>query len=147
LLLRHGSQLPSLDGNSSLNRSSGGESPAASAISLILDGSDSVALSPINTVGDGGESVEVNDASWDSFNSDRLVSHLLSLELLPSHVSKLIDSQGPGLSSHIVIDNHVVVGLECAVSCSILSSGIGLAVRNLELGELIQVLIVRDGYS
>ena len=148
LLFREGGELSGLEGDSSFNRSGGGERPARSALSLVLDGGHGVVLSPVNVVRDGDQSIHVQSDSGDGrVDSDGLESSLLGLEFSKGQVSEFVDSQSPGASFSVVLGDHVVVGLEDVVSVGILGSGVRLVVGNLELGEFLEVFLFRDTVS
>jgi hypothetical protein len=145
LLLRERNKLSSLEGMSSFNGSSGGERPARSTLSLVLDGGNSVVISPVDGIRNSDQSVHVQGNSGNgSINSRELQSSLLGLEFSKGHISEFVDIQSPRSLLSIVVGDQVVVGLEDVVSMSIFSSRVALVVGDLELGELVLVFLLRD---
>ena len=137
LLLREGGEDSGLLEVSSLERSSGGEGPARSALTLVLDSSDGALVSPVNGVGSGEVLVG-------------LVNGGLGLEL--SLVSEQLSVLLNGPVAHVIVGNLVlsklvegndelVVSLELLVSGEVLLlGGVSSVVSGDELDELVFVL-------
>jgi hypothetical protein len=129
LLLRERQELSSVDEDVSFSRSSGGEGPARSALSLVLDWGDGSGGFPIDRGWEGRE-VElqlIGDVDR-SLLLGTVSSGITSGELISSEVSELVDTHGPGESLGVVGIDLGDVGGEDGTSGGSLLLGVGLSV-------------------
>jgi len=124
LLLGEGDEASLGDEPSSFHGTGGGERPARTALSLVLDGGDGTLGDPVDRSGQD-DVVSVGEVSRaGEIASDGLVAGE-GLELLSAHVGKLVDSHGPGSSLG-------VVGVD----------GVDILLEDVESGEEIVVVVL-----
>jgi hypothetical protein len=120
LLLREGNKVASGNLMSTLQRSSGGEGPAGTALSLVLNRGDGTLGSPVDLVSEVGGVELGNGVSL-------LLVSLVGVHggsLLRSVVRELVDTDGPGVAvlGVVLVDELEVLG-EVVESVVILTSG------------------------
>jgi hypothetical protein len=109
LLFREaGESLGGLELGGGFDGSGGGEGPARSALSLVLDGGNVTLFKPVD--GRGGRSrVNVDVAGEDVVGSVE-ESEVLSLEFFVGGDHELVDSEGVGGVSRVALDGVQVLG-------------------------------------
>jgi len=118
-----------------LHGTGGGERPAASALSLVLDGSDSALESPIDrsrgsVVGGLFEKVIGGD-----FSGHAETVHLSS-ELLGGKIGELVQTELEGVGFSVVFsDRSEIVSEDGVTSIFFLGRGVGLSMGDLPLAE------------
>jgi len=122
-----------VDGVQTLQRSSCGERPARTALSLVLNWGDSVLLSPV----DGGWKINGAQSNFVADLVGDLKSSVDGLELLLAEVSEFVHCQFEGsVWLGVVVVDDVNVVLEGLVTSSKLIVGVDLSVSAHELAEL-----------
>jgi len=150
LLLRERDKLAVLDEVSTLNSTSGGESPAGAALTLVLDGGDSTARAPVKSISSdsrlGGSIPSSEVASELAVDVLELVH--LSRELLGGEVTELVDSNSVGsITLSVVSKNEVEVLLENVVASEELRSLVLLVVLVNKASEEELVLLLGERSS
>ena len=110
LLLGEGDLLLILKVVSSLHSTGGGEGPAASALSLVLDSSDHVGGGPVDGI-IGLDTLEVVDEAAALLARSRL-TEVDGRELLESKVGELVVAKSEGAVASVVLLDDIAVGLE-----------------------------------
>ena len=141
LLLREGDEVSSGNLMSTLHGTSGGESPAGTALSLVLDGGNGTLGDPVDLISEVG-GVELGNGVG-LLEVSLVAVHGSSL--LRSVVSELVNTDGPGVSVlGVVLINELEVLGEVVESVVVLTSG---GVLSVVLGNESEesVLRSRDG--
>jgi len=131
LLLREADQLAVLGEVGTLDGTSGGESPAAAALALVLDGGDSALGDPVNGIGNGGHIDVGLVLGADEVALDGHEAEVLGLELLLSQIGELVDAHGVRVVALVVLSDGIEVGLEDVVASEELLVLVGFG----ELGD------------
>jgi len=134
LLLREGNKVASGNGVGTLDRSSRGERPARTALSLVLDGGDGIVVTPVNSAG-----IDLGEGDLIARAGGVHGAKVSSSPLLTRHVSELVDAQVIGVDTLgklgvVLVDELNVLG-ERGKASSLLRDRVGLAKSLLELGK------------
>jgi len=143
VLLRDGGESSLLDLADTLNGTSGGERPAATALTLVLDGCNGTRCSPVNSISywDGGLLLNSNSVDTSHVNVGSEVDLLVLLVGEISHVGQAEDS----LRVLVVpLLNVVHVPFEGVVSVEKLMGSIHSVVLVHPLSEGVLVLLLRE---
>jgi hypothetical protein len=133
LLFREGDEVLVVDEVEAFEGASGGESPAGTAGSLVLDGSDGTLSSPING---GGEVLSIEDSSGSISLGLGVVTSVHSTEFFSGQISKVVQSEGNIILSLVEFKDGKIVLLEDVESEFFFhTSGVTLLVGELPLGE------------
>ena len=139
LFLGEGDKVASGNEVSTLQRSGGGEGPAGTALSLVLDGGDGTLGDPVDLIGEvgGGEVLDGVGLLLVSF----VAVHGSSL--LRGVVSELVNTDGPGVSvlGVVLVDELEVLG-EVVESVVVLASG---GILSVVLGNESEESVFRSG--
>jgi len=151
LLLREGGQVAVLDLHNTLNTAGGGESPAGTAVALVLHTSDSALLNPVKGArGVGGglrELMNRHDAGLARGAQLGLVAKVDVLELALAHVGELVEANSVGVVASVVLSNEVHPRLEGVIAVEEFFRGIGLLELHHPLGESLLVFLLRESGS
>jgi len=120
LLLRDDGELLVSDEPGTLHVASGRESPAGTAVGLILDMSDSTVLDPILRLGIVGKLVDRKSSSTRDL-IDRKNTKILGGEFLLSKIGKLVKSES-ALALTVKVTDKCIVALESVVAGDVLLS-------------------------
>ena len=120
LLLREGDEVASGNLMSTLHGSSGGEGPAGTALSLVLDGGDGTLGDPVDLIGEVGGGEVLDGVGLLEVSS--VAVHGSSL--LRGVVSELVNTDGPGIAvlGVVLLNKSEVLG-EVVESVVVLTSG------------------------
>lgn len=134
VLLRKADEGASLDEMSSFGGTSGGERPARSALTLVLNTSNGTLGSPVPASRSGGINLVYGKTSRRSLGNIHATSP--GGELLKCLVGELIDGDSEALSLGIVLSDELEVGAEDGRTKIVLDGRIVfLAVLSLELSK------------
>lgn len=133
-LLGEGEELTRFDLPSALKSTGGGEGPAGSALSLILDGGDGTKISPVDG-GDGGVERSLHGLSGEVVHGGDVSEHLLVLSVGVGGEHVVVNS--PGGTGVVVLLNEGVLLSEAGHSeFEFLDGGVGFAVLGNPLHEV-----------
>jgi len=139
VLFRERDKVSSGDLVDTLNGTSGRESPAVTALSLVLDGSDSTASAPVNR--GGGSNSGGGKDSWELVDTG---SEVGTSVLLVAQVSKHVKAELGLVVLRVPLVNIVHVVLEDGVSYLELLSSVKSLERLHPVGEFILVLLFSE---
>jgi len=128
LLLREAEKLVVVDLVPSFQDTGGGESPARTALALILDLGDGTLASPVNAVWE----ISLDVVDWGDFVVLLdVAAGIDGLELSGGEVSELVQGELEVFVGSVVLDDLLVVLFEDSESGSFFSKGVSLAVVDL----------------